>query len=100
MDHIPQDAFWEPLNELDMTRAVKQQLKRHNECVEIGRPNATNLHSWTDACTKLQNDYIIAQSFSRTQQDDIRLRKRTIILLPLWLLASLISVILIYIFYL
>jgi len=100
MDHIPQDAFWEPLNELDMARAIKQQLKRHNECVEIGRPNATKLHSWTEACTKLQNDYIIAQSFSRTQQDDIRLRKRTIISLPLWFLVSLLSVIIIYVFYL
>lgn len=87
-EHIPADAFWEPLNRQSMVAAIKLQLHRHNESSQIGKPDATKLRSWEDACAELRKDYELAEHVARFQQTETRLRKRTMVILPVWILFT------------
>eukprot|EP00956_Cyclotella_meneghiniana_P021368 scaffold38874_cov70-Cyclotella_meneghiniana.AAC.2 len=54
---IPGDAFWKPLDQADMARAISRQLSRHAENDSEGVPNLSKLKSWPDACEALLQEY-------------------------------------------
>eukprot|EP00980_Cylindrotheca_fusiformis_P005105 scaffold1083_cov114-Cylindrotheca_fusiformis.AAC.9 len=85
---IPSDAFWQPFNRESMATAIKLQLHRHDENSCIGRPDATKLRSWDDACAELRKHYELAEHVARFQHKETRLRKRTLVSLPLWILFT------------
>ncbi|CAJ1966868.1 unnamed protein product [Cylindrotheca closterium] len=90
-EHIPADAFWEPMNRQSMVQAIELQLKRLQEDSDIGRPDANKLRSWEDACAELKKDYQVAVNVARTQQDELRLRKRTMFILPIWIMCTILA---------
>jgi glycosyltransferase involved in cell wall biosynthesis len=90
-EHIPIDAFWEPLNRQSMVTAIKLQLKRHDEDSGIGKPDANKLRSWEDASAELRKEYELAEHVARSQQNETRLRKRTMVILPLWILCTIVA---------
>jgi glycosyltransferase involved in cell wall biosynthesis len=54
---IPADAFWKPLDQTDMARAISRQLQRHAKNDACGIPNLDKLKSWPDACEALLQEY-------------------------------------------
>jgi glycosyltransferase involved in cell wall biosynthesis len=56
-DAIPADAFWNPLDQSDMARALSKQLQRHSNNDPDGVPNIHKLKSWPDACDALMQEY-------------------------------------------
>ena len=54
---IPADAFWKPLDQSDMARAISKQLLRHAKKDSAGVPNLDKLKSWPDACEALLQEY-------------------------------------------
>ena len=90
---IPRDAFWKPLSKSDMARSILKQLERHSRNDALGVPDLDKLKSWGDACSLLHDEY------RQASQD----RRHTFTLFawmyfPLWLLFTVISVTICFIF--
>jgi glycosyltransferase involved in cell wall biosynthesis len=87
-EYLPKDAFWEPLNRQSMATAIQLQLQRHDEGSTIGKPDAKQLRSWDDACEALLQEYTKAEATAQMHHQNTRLRKRTMIVLPIWFLFT------------
>ena len=87
-EYIPQDAFWTPLDRQGMANAIKLQLDRHDENSPIGKPDANKIKSWDDAYEELIKEYAIADATARQNIESLRLRKRTMFILPIWFLLT------------
>jgi hypothetical protein len=73
-----------------MAKAIQLQLQRHDQGSMIGKLDAKQLRSWDDACEALLKEYTKAEATAQTQYKTTRLRKRTMIILPIWFLFTIV----------
>ena len=77
--YIPNDAFWTPMDQDSMAKAIRTQLVRHAENNPIGIPDLDSIKTWNDACVSLVEEYRTA--LTHKQQMSIG----TLLYLPIWM---------------
>jgi len=80
---VPEDAFWDPLDQHAMAHSIMKQLERHRNGDKYGIPDLSKLRTWNQACEGLVAEYKIAASGQRSIG-----YTTTIIFMPIWYLVT------------